>query len=150
MQINKSWAGKTIAGIHGPIDFERVQKEWDYNVDVGKAIFDEATRQANDFFRKLGVTPTAEQPAKESYFLYNHSPGFWKYKLVNGQKVRDRRVEFHYWEKDPITGQIVKKDYSKDPDFNKGQRKGATQSQKRAERHWDNLRDKVWETNPPC
>src|SRR3990172_12974014 len=66
MQINKRWAGKTIAGIPGPIDFERVQKEWDYNVDVGIAIFDDAEARANRFFDRVardnpGFTPTAEE-----------------------------------------------------------------------------------------
>lgn len=164
MQVNKSWDGKAIdfldsSGNFGrdgqpdTIGFEKVQKKWDYNVEVGKAIFDDAANRAQRYFGGQGVTPAAEQVAQESAFQYNHSPGFWKYKLVNGKKVRDRFVEFHYYEKDPTTGQLVKKDYAKDSDFTDAQRKGATDSQKYAERYRFNLDNTVWD-NPqfpaPC
>ena len=161
MQVNKNWDGKKLDfrdsagkfgrdGIPDTIDVERVQKEWDYNVEVGKAIFDDAERQAQRFFTKLGVTPTAEELAKERALLYNHSPGFWKYKVVNGKRVRDRFVEFHYYQEDSTTGKLVPKDYAKDPDFSEGQRKGAKDSQKYANDYWDHLKDKTWTTTPPC
>ncbi|MBI5378894.1 MAG: hypothetical protein HZA23_01920, partial [Nitrospirae bacterium] len=131
------------------IDFDRVKKEWKYNVEVGKAIFDDATTQANKFFTRLGVEPTPDQLAKESYFLYNHSPGFW---LYDDDLGRLRWVEYHYYEMDPTTGKLVKKDYAPDPDFDADEEKGARDAQRGADRYWDHLNDKTW-TNPetpPC
>jgi hypothetical protein len=79
MQINSGWKTKKWPGTNNPIDWKKVQCDWKYNIDLGKAIYAGGSGKAAIDFRDAGITdPTEEQMRLEMLCLYNSWSSYYK------------------------------------------------------------------------
>ncbi len=76
MQINKWWDGQrwpgTIDPYPIPVNWDNVLWDWKYNVDLGKAIYNDNFTRAKTYLKQAGITnPTEEQLRLQMLSLYN-------------------------------------------------------------------------------
>lgn len=105
-------------GRKDPVDLDRLQYNWQYNIDVGTAIY------ANEFGPKAEAhldslvgagNYTAAQLVTENYFLYNHGG--------NAKTKNGTRVKVFYYTKD-ANGKLMRASY---PDLTEKDQKNIVQ-----------------------